>query len=198
MLRPCAPRELTPLPLPLCAPTAPSVASKPPALPPAVTCAPPANSARRPDCTAPLAAAAAALTRKLVKTHVIFQRDFFLWIFVVIFFLFHDRSLIACCSPDVGATACTDCSAGRFSGSTAPACDACAAGTYAASTGSASCDACPAGTYLSDTGAMSASACTSCSTGTYSAAGSSSCTSCGTGTYGAATGAVGCTACEPG
>ncbi|MEZ4873858.1 MAG: hypothetical protein R2827_16780, partial [Bdellovibrionales bacterium] len=75
-----------------------------------------------------------------------------------------------------GSSACTNCSAGRFS----------------SASGADSCDECVPGTFSSE----GASSCTNCSVGTFTeSSGSTSCTSCRAGTFAEDTGSISCTDC---
>ena len=71
-----------------------------------------------------------------------------------------------------GATSCTDCDAGKFSGLTAQTCTSCDAGKYSAVVGASTCSGsvCAAGTHgPAGSTSSAAAACTSCPAGKYSA-----------------------------
>lgn len=98
-----------------------------------------------------------------------------------------------------GASACTPCAAGYFSGAaSASECQQCAAGRYSGS-GSSVCAQCGAGKYSTVVGAQDASVCAACDPGSYvSISGATACTQCSPGTASGATGlSVPCSGCQP-
>ena len=132
------------------------------------------------------------------------------------------------CSPGsysaiVGATECTNCTAGKASLKTAAAlptdCENCTAGKYVTNNGASICTKCKAGTSSLVRGSKSAKACKDCPTGSYSSSdGAAQCTNCtagkasptpaasspndcvecSAGSYSTVSGAIECTNCTAG
>ena len=97
------------------------------------------------------------------------------------------------CNPTMQA-----CSAGTYSVAGATACTPCGAGSYSGSSSAVACTSCGAGTYS----ASSSSVCTACGTGKYSTAtgaqDENTCVPCNPGSYSAVFGATTCILCDPG
>jgi len=100
---------------------------------------------------------------------------------------------------NVGASACTACSTGRYQPGTAKtSCVACGTGQYTNTTGAAACTFCAAGTASDAVEASDETTCAICLAGQYAPRGASSCEHCSTGQYSSANGAAACTDCDAG
>jgi hypothetical protein len=111
----------------------------------------------------------------------------------------------------VGASACTNCSAGFFMSQSMSSCSPCAAGSFQDNSGASSCKTCPSGTGVNTVGSTfcpdcpagrystSSGLCTDCTFGTFqNNSKSSTCRICTPGKYSNTTGQTACSLCSLG
>ena len=98
-------------------------------------------------------------------------------------------------SSDQGSSVCSDCDAGKYSSGGSSYCASCQAGKYSTNSGSSACTDCTAGKFSSNQGS---SVCSDCDAGKYSSGGSSYCALCQAGKYSTHSGSSACTDCTAG
>ena len=99
-------------------------------------------------------------------------------------------------SSDQGSSVCSDCDAGKYSSGGSSYCALCQAGKYSTHSGSSACTDCTAGKFSSDQGS---SVCSDCDAGKYSLLGGADvCSECDAGKFQSLNGQTSCDVCTEG